>query len=80
MRLIRQTIRGCRTLPHVGEHPGTAPLVICLLLGAWAGANGGIYGCLRGVTIMGLFVVPCYLFGAYGRAQESDRMVRKGEP
>lgn len=72
--IVRQIVRGCGRLPHVGEHPGTiAWLVIILLCGL---ANGGIVGFLTAATI----VTPIYLFGAYERAQFSDTLNRLESP
>jgi hypothetical protein len=73
MHIIKQTIRGCGTLPHVGDHPGTIFLWMFLVLGAIAGLDKGLVGGLMGMVIMGSFAVPLYLIGAYDRAQYSDR-------
>lgn len=79
MRVLRQIARGGTTLPHVGSHPGTGWLFAFILMGAYAGAsNGGEWwGALGGAGITALGMVPLYLFGAYDRAQLSDRLVRE---
>lgn len=75
MKIIRQIIRGCGTLPHVGEHPGTAFLFVFVLMGAAAGAShGGWRGAIGGALFMGACMAPPYLYGAYDRAQVSDRI------
>lgn len=74
MKWIHQTIRGCGTLPHVGSHPGTDMLIIFILMGALAGIRGGWRGAIGGAAFMAVFIVPMYLCGAYGRANDSDRL------
>lgn len=80
MRFLRQAIRGCGTLPHVGEHPGTLMLIAFLLMGALAGEKGGWRGCIIGAAVMALFIGPIFLWGAYDRANLSDQLEaeRKG--
>lgn len=74
MTVLRQIIRGCGTLPHVGEHPGTVLVVFIVVLGVVAGGRGGWLGALLGgVLMLGVFG-PMYLWGAYDRANISDRM------
>ena len=77
MRVIRQIARGCGTLPHVGEHPGTAMLFVPVVSGALAGAHAGWIGTVVGAAIMSCVFVPMFLYGAYERAQESDRMTNR---
>lgn len=79
MNWLRQVIRGCGTLPHVGEHPGTGMLLIFILMGAAAGANGGLRGCIGGAAFMALFMVPIYLWGAFERAQDSDAIAAQSK-
>lgn len=74
MKAIKQMIRGCRTLPNVGAHPGTDWLLMFLAMGALAGARGGLYGALGGAAFMAVFIAPMYLAGAYRRANDSDRL------
>jgi hypothetical protein len=76
MKILRQIYRGCGTLPHVGEHPGTVFLTMLILMGGLAGAKNGFYGAIGGAVIMGIFNVPVYLYGAYGRAQYSDHLCK----
>jgi hypothetical protein len=72
--VLRQMVRGCRDLPHVGGHPGAEYLLMFISLGAFAGANGGLVGVLGSAAVMALFVAPLYLYGAYDRANLSDRL------
>lgn len=74
MRVIRQIYRGCGTLPHVGEHPGTVFLLMFIIMGAFAGVRGGIWGVLVGAVAMFVFIGPLYFWGAYDRAQLSDKL------
>jgi hypothetical protein len=79
MSALRQIVRGCGALPHVGSHPGTGMLIIFILLGAAAGVRGGWRGALGGAAFMALFMVPMYLYGAYGRANDSDQLAAQGK-
>lgn len=75
--MIRSIIRGCGTLPHVGEHPGTAWLIVFILMGALAGAGRGSWrGAVGGAIIMAIFLLPVYFYGAYERARLSDEISR----
>lgn len=81
MKVLRQIIRGCGTLPHVGEHPGTLLLFAFFLLGGAAGRNSGAVGIVIGASIMVIVFAPIYLWGAYERAKTSDAIERlKGAP
>jgi prepilin signal peptidase PulO-like enzyme (type II secretory pathway) len=73
MKTLRHIIRGCGTLPHVGEHPGTLLIVAFLLIGALAGSKGGWQGALLGAGVMAAVFVPMYLYGAYSRSVESEQ-------
>lgn len=80
MQFIRQTIRGIRNLPYVGSHPGTPMLGILVGLGALAGFLRGDFEWIRvlgGALGMLVFFLPMYLYGAYSRANISDRAVKK---
>lgn len=77
--MIRQIIRGCGTLPHVGEHPGTVMLVGFIICGALAAAHRGWNGALGGALIMAIGLGPFYLWGAYDRAQLSDELSKQNE-
>lgn len=69
-KIIRQTIRGCGTLPHVGSHPGKLFilfLIIGFLGGLWPGL---VFTCFFGTV---------YLLGAYNRAQASDFFAGKSD-
>lgn len=67
LHLARQVIRGCGTLPYVGEHPGTPFVAMFIILGAVAG--GWI-----GMGMMAAVFLPIHLLGAYDRAEYSDRI------
>lgn len=78
---FRQMIRGCGTLPHVGEHPGLVPLLAFTGVGAIIGAvdNG-----LRGALLSAAFVIVpiglIFLLGAIDRANTSDAITRSESP
>ena len=78
MTWMRQALRGCRSLPGVGPHPGTAPLVIFTLAAALAGAQAGPIQMVLGTAVMLAFFGPLYLIGAADRAAISDR-IRKSQ-
>lgn len=78
MYTLRQIIRGCGILPHVGEHPGTGWLIVFIMMGAFAGRGGGIWGVLGGALFMAVFMGSIYLYGAYCRAEDSDRWSSTG--
>lgn len=78
LRILRQAVRGCGTLPEVGAHPGTTFVAFLVAITTTAGANSG--GWLGGAFGFGLSVpvyLPMYLYGGYGRAQTSDRIVAR---
>ena len=70
---FRHIVRGCGTLPHCGEHPGTVFLFGFVLMGAAAGANGGWTGALGGAGIMLVTFGSIYLCGAYDRSRTDER-------
>ncbi len=73
---FRHLVRGCGTLPHCGEHPGTVFLLGVVLLGAVAGASGGWKGILGGAGIMFATFGPIYLCGAYRRSTFEEASCR----
>lgn len=77
MRIARQIVRGCGALPHVGSHPGTGYVLALIGAGAVAGREGGWAGALVGAGIVAAFMVPMYLYGAFARAELSDRIGRQ---
>lgn len=77
MNAVRQIIRGCGYLPHVGEHPGTGMIVLFVIMGAVAGLHAGWRGALGGALLMGAVFGPMYLYGAWDRANISDRITAK---
>lgn len=70
--MIRQIWRGMYWMPYVGEHPGNAGVLIFTMMGAAAGG-------LIGAAVMLVFFGPMYCYGAYDRAQLSDRMSKKAQ-
>lgn len=80
MGFIKQTIRGMKTLPYVGAHPGTPVLALFTIMVAMAGSQrGGLYGAaVSGLCSLIFFGIP-YLCGAYSRAELSDYLHRKQE-
>lgn len=74
--VIRNVIRGCGTLPHVGEHPGWPMLVAMLALGGIAGVRNesmtAPIGLLIGLSITAAVAIPAFLVGAHQRAVTSD--------
>lgn len=75
--MFKQIIRGCTDLPYVGEHPGVGTLIMFVIMGGFAGAKGGISGVIGGASLMLVFVLPIFLYGAYDRANESDLLVKR---
>lgn len=74
-RVLKQCWRGCGWLPHVGDHPGTGMCVGLVLVTGLAGAKGGgLVGFCVAATAGALVYVPMYLYGAYSRAQLSDKL------
>lgn len=61
-RVVNQIVRGLRTHPEYGPHPGTPFLMILILLGAMAGQWKGA------LAMAGVFG-PMYLYGAYERGR-----------
>lgn len=74
---FRHLVRGCGTLPHCGEHPGTMWLVMFALMGAMAGAKGGLVGVLGGAGIMLAVFGTVYLVGAYDRSKTDEHVDRQ---
>lgn len=79
MTRFRMMLMGCRTMPHVGEHPGTEVLLALIVLGGVAGSNGGWVGVVGGAVLMALVMGPLYLAGAYSRAKISLRLSRDSD-
>lgn len=78
MKLFKQMYRGCTTLPHVGDHPGTLVfLMYSFSTGLLCIENNGVIGFFKGSIIMMILLGPFYLIGAYQRAEYSDELTRK---
>lgn len=75
--MFKQIWRGCGTLPHVGEHPGTVPTLFLIAITGLACAAAGWQGVAVGIVIGSIFYVPMYLYGAYSRAKLSDSLSRR---
>lgn len=81
MNIIYHAIRGCRTLPHVGPHPGTPILGIFVALGIMAGARDSWQRAVVGGLVMFAIFGVLYLIGAYSRSVLSDRIaLRRAHP
>jgi hypothetical protein len=78
MKVIRQIIRGCGTLPHVGSHPGTAILVMFVVFGPLCVTSAGPAAMAMDAGLMILMFGPIYLWGAYDRAWISDKISDSG--
>lgn len=77
MRVLTQIWRGCGSLPHVGNHPGTAICVGLTLITGLAGAqSGGLPGFCFGAALGCLVYGPMYLYGAYSRAELRDNLMK----
>lgn len=77
LRMIKQVWRGCGYLPHVGEHPGLLVAVFLIIAGFLAGLKRGTFiGGLVGMAIMFVCVGIPFLYGAYMRAEDNDRIDR----
>jgi hypothetical protein len=74
MTILRQAIRGCASLPHVGEHPGTPFLIMMIVMGFASGLRRGLFAGVLGGVVMGIVFGSMYLRGAYGRAEISDHL------
>lgn len=70
----RQCARGCMPLPHVGPHPGVAPLALFTGAGVAAGLQHGVPGVLICGGLMLSVIGTIFLAGAYGRAELSDKL------
>lgn len=77
MRTLRQVIRGCGTMPHVGNHPGTVWFAALVAVGALQGVNNGWIGAAIGGCLMFAAMGAIYFTGAYQRAGLSDRLEAK---
>lgn len=79
--LVRDIIRGAGRLPILGAHPGTRPLVVAILVGAFAGVLSAadrdwsiVTGALFGITVISAFTVPVWAGGCVTRARLEDWM------
>jgi hypothetical protein len=73
--MLKSVIRGCGTLPYVGEHPGTGMVIGLTLITGLAGASkGGLAGFFFGAGLALVIYGPMYFYGAYDRARISDRI------
>ena len=76
MPLLKQSLRGCRSLPHVGPHPGTAWLIGIVALSGAACLSGGFIRAMLAAVLSLLVFGPIYLHGGYMRAKASDNISR----
>ncbi len=72
MKIFRQIYRGCTTLPYVGEHPGTQMVIFFLAICGFFVLKMGL------IALVGMIpVFIAYFYGAYDRANYSDRLIQK---
>jgi len=71
-RVVLLTLKGCGYLEGYGHHPGTIPLAILVVSGAFAGVWSGWVGAIAGAGVMAAICGPFYLAGAYERANSSE--------
>ena len=71
-KTLRQTWRGIGYLPHVGDHPGTVPLIMFLVAAAFTGS-------ITGFILIAIPIIIMYCIGAYGRAEFSDNCQAKSD-
>ncbi len=70
MQFFKHIINGCKDLPGYGPHPGTAVLLIVILVGGLAGVDkGGWAGFIGGAAFSCIMTMPLYLHGAYSRGK-----------
>lgn len=76
--VVKHCLRGTRTLPFVGPHPGNAWLVIIYAAVAVTGLSfdDPVRGVLSGLAAVTVVFVPMYLYGAYERSRLSARLRR----
>lgn len=72
----RQTVRGCGTLPHCGNHPGWPVVATFAGIGGLSTLmkDGSLLGALFVTTTVGATLALIALLGAYSRANDSDRI------
>ena len=73
MRIIRQIIRGAGYLEGYGHHPGNSMLIIMIMACGAAGIKGGFAGFLGGMLLGAVFILPLWIIGCVGRANDCDR-------
>lgn len=81
MKALRHILRGCKSLPHVGSHPGT-PVMLALVFGSFfAGLSKSLALGIIAPCVMAVVMGPIYLVGSYERSKLSDHLEReaKGE-
>jgi len=77
MTLVRQVVRGCGNLPHVGSHPGTVWFAALVGVACLQGLNHGMAGAALAGGMMFVAMGAIYFSGAYSRACLSDRLSAK---
>lgn len=73
VRAIRRVLRGMGYLHGYGHHPGTATLVLFVVMGTIAGAERGAARAVIGAGVMLAVFGPMYLIGAHGRGRDHER-------
>lgn len=77
MSVLQHIVRGCKTLPYCGEHPGTVWLFFFIFAGVLGGFRGGFWAGLIGGGAMLFCFGPLYLWGAYSRSREEEKFSQK---
>lgn len=73
-----QAVRGFGRLPHVGEHPGIAIILFLAVIIISSGVTaGGLTGGIAGAIGFCLTLLPLFAYGAWDRAEISDRKLRR---
>ena len=81
--VARQTLRGCRPLPHVGAHPGlgfaVGFLAVAVIAALQTPPEARTSPVSTAALLIGALLIAAtpVLFGAYRRAEFSDREVRE---
>jgi hypothetical protein len=71
--VVKQCIRGTKTLPGVGEHPGTEPLILMMGMILLVSLEKELPIIIFINLFTTMFFGSIYLWGAYNRAETSDR-------
>ena len=73
MKLLRDIISGAGYLEGYGDHPGTLPLFVFIILSGLAGIDGGIMVALGCMGVMTVLLCPVWMVGCVSRARDYQR-------